>query len=126
MKKNRDSDALAARLAAAGNQPPVFLAFPRAAPPEPEAAPPVETAAVEPEAKPEPAAAEPRAKKPRRTRASRATPTQPEEEDTVAMSLRPSREVHTRYVLAAAERTRETRRVVSAQQIMLEVLERGP
>ena len=42
------------------------------------------------------------------------------------MSLRPRREVLTRYVLAASERARETGRVVSAQHIMLEVLERGP
>lgn len=45
--------------------------------------------------------------------------------DTVGMTIRPRRQVHNRYVLAAAERTRKVGRVVSAQEIMLEVLEAG-
>ena len=45
--------------------------------------------------------------------------------DTVAMTLRPTRELLNDYTLAAAERTKERGRVVSAQEIMLEVLERG-
>jgi hypothetical protein len=46
--------------------------------------------------------------------------------DTVGITLRPERELHHRYVMAAAERTRKEGRVISAQQIMLEVLETGP
>jgi hypothetical protein len=42
------------------------------------------------------------------------------------MTLRPTRALLTRYTLAAAERTRAAGRVVSAQEIMLEQLERGP
>jgi hypothetical protein len=116
MKRNRDSEALAARLVAAGNQPPVVLAFtpPTTEQPEGVASEPTETLTtpVE-EAKPRNA---------RRKKASAAAV----KEDTVPISLRPPREILTRYVVAAAERTRESGRVISAQQIMLEVLERGP
>jgi hypothetical protein len=45
--------------------------------------------------------------------------------DTVGMTLRPARALLKRYTLAAAERTKQKGRVVSAQEIMLEVLERG-
>jgi hypothetical protein len=45
--------------------------------------------------------------------------------DTVGMTLRPERELLNRYTLAAAERTKKEGRVISAQEIMLEVLERG-
>lgn len=45
--------------------------------------------------------------------------------DTVGITLRPSRDLLSRYTLAAAERTKKEGRVVSAQEIMLEVLERG-
>jgi len=50
---------------------------------------------------------------------------QPKEPDSVPITLRPSGELLKKYVLKAAERTTEEGRVVSAQQIMLEVLERG-
>ncbi len=46
--------------------------------------------------------------------------------DTIGISLRPPRTLLQRYTMAAAERTRETGRVVSAQEIMLEQLEHGP
>jgi hypothetical protein len=45
--------------------------------------------------------------------------------DTVQIALRPTRELLNRYVLSAAERTRKEGKVISAQQIMLEVLEKG-
>ncbi len=45
--------------------------------------------------------------------------------DTVQMTLRPSRELAEGYVMEAAERSKRERRVISAQQIMLEVLENG-
>jgi hypothetical protein len=121
MKRDRDSDALAARLTAAGNQPPVVLAF---TPPLPEqtetekaekvASEPTETVTtpVE-EAKP---------KKARKTKVT----LDAVKEDTVPISLRPSRALLDRYVAAASGRSLEIGRVISAQQIMLEVLERGP
>jgi hypothetical protein len=121
MKKNRDSDALAARLTAAGNQPPVVLAFPATTIPEPEAS---TTLPVESEEVSTAPIEEPKRKKPRKARASAAN-AEPDD-NTVPISLRPRRELLTRYVVAASERTRDSGRVISAQQIMLEILEAGP
>jgi hypothetical protein len=45
--------------------------------------------------------------------------------ETVGITLRPDRELLNRYTMAAAERTKKEGKVISAQQIMLEVLERG-
>jgi hypothetical protein len=45
--------------------------------------------------------------------------------DTTQLTLRPSRALLARYVTAAADRSRDTGRMVSAQEIMLEVLEKG-
>jgi hypothetical protein len=104
MKKNRDSSDLAARIAAAARQPAGTGAVP---------APVLVSAA--PAAKPpvrEPAA-------PMRTKQKKAKP----ETDTVPITLRPSSALLSKFVLKAAERTREEGRVVSAQQIMLEALE---
>jgi hypothetical protein len=44
--------------------------------------------------------------------------------ETVGMTLRPDRELLNQYTMAAAERTKKEGKVISAQQIMLEVLER--
>jgi len=68
---------------------------------------------------------EPKLRKPRKARA-KAQAVDETQGDTHAISLRPLREVWIRYVLAAAERTRETGRVTSAQEIMLERLDGGP
>jgi len=46
--------------------------------------------------------------------------------DTVGITLRPPRATLNRYTMAAAERTKKEGRVVSAQEVMLEVLETGP
>ena len=47
--------------------------------------------------------------------------------DTVQNSIASDpRKLLNRYVLSAAERTRKEGKVISAQQIMLEVLEKGP
>jgi hypothetical protein len=46
--------------------------------------------------------------------------------DTKGITLRPSKKLLNRYTLAAADRTRKEGRVISAQEIMLEQLERGP
>jgi hypothetical protein len=117
MKRSRDSDALAARLALAGNQPPAVLAF---TPPATEQAQ-EEVASESPETVTSPVE-EARPRKARKTKAS----LDAVKEDTVAISLRPRRALLTRYVAAASERSLESGRVTSAQQIMLEVLERGP
>ena|SRR5579864_15496 len=120
MKKHRDADELAARLTAAANQPPVVVSFPVGTPPTQEVSPPPESTE----------AVSTSVGEPRRRRAARAKPKQSgsdrANDDTVPISLRPERELLTRYVVAASERTRETGRVISAQQIMLEILERGP
>lgn len=41
------------------------------------------------------------------------------------LTLRPTRALYGRYVAAAADRSRSEGRVVSAQEIMLEILEKG-
>jgi hypothetical protein len=106
MKKNRDSSELAARIAAAARQPagtgsvlaPVLVS------PAPAVKPPVD----------EPPA-------PKRTKQKKAKP----EVDTVPITLRPNSALLSKFVLKASERTREEGRVVSAQHIMLEALERS-
>jgi len=101
MKPNRDASDLAARLTSAATKAPPLPAVNDSPPAT--AAPPPETAA--------PARA---AKKGRPT------------VETVGITLRPSKAVLKRYTLAAAERTRQTGRVISAQEIMLERLDGGP
>lgn len=122
MKKHRDADELASRLIAAANQPPVVVAFPVVTPPEPEVPSPTP---AESAGEPITPVGEPRRRRARKASAKRVGSEKPND-DTVPISLRPERELLTRYVVAASERTRETGRVISAQQIMLEVLERGP
>jgi hypothetical protein len=106
MKKHRDADELAARIAAAAKQPAAIVANPLEVTPEPET-----------KAEPERAASP----KPKRKAKHPRLP----DGDTVGISLRPHRTLLSRYVLKAADRTREAGRVISAQEIMLEVLERG-
>jgi hypothetical protein len=106
MKKNRDSSDLAARIAAAASQPAGASSAPA----------PVlvssTTAAKAPVAAPASARAKPQK-------------TKPKEPDTVPITLRPSSALLSKFVLKASERTREEGRVVSAQQIMIEALERS-
>lgn len=120
MKKNRDSSDLAARIAAAASQPagrnsapaPVLAPAPAAKP-----APTLVSstpAAKAPAAAPVVAPARPKAKK-----------TRPSEPDTVPITLRPSAALLSKFVIKASERTVEEGRVVSAQQIMIEALERS-
>jgi hypothetical protein len=108
MKKNRDSSDLAARISAAASQPAGRKAAPVAAAPAPV------LVSSTPEAK-APVAA------PARSKAKKAKP----EPDTVPITLRPSSALLSKFVLKASERTREEGRVISAQQIMLEALERS-
>ena len=104
MKPNRDAAALAASLSAAAAAP---LRLPeRPPPPEPANA-----------SLPPPVVAAPAPKPARNPRVAPAVAT-------VGITLRPGTKLLNRYTLAAADRTREEGRVVSAQQIMLEVLER--
>jgi hypothetical protein len=102
MKPHRDAATLAASLTSAAATPV----------PLPERAPPIPAnSSVAPEAPPSPP---PRAKK-----------VKPAPPDTVGITLRPERALLTRYTNEAADRTRAEGKVISAQQIMLEVLERG-
>jgi cell pole-organizing protein PopZ len=99
MKKNRDASELAARIAAAASQPAGTSSAPAAsASPQP----------VTPSVSPQP------------NKKAKA-----DVSDTVPITLRPNSALLNKYVLKASERTREEGRVVSAQQIMLEALERG-
>jgi hypothetical protein len=105
MKKNRDADELAARITEAAGQPAGIrsTAASMAVAPTPDA----------PLPKNAPANGRSRKK------------AKPADVDTIPISLRPNRALLNRYILKASERTRETGRVVSAQEIMIEVLERG-
>ena len=125
MKKHPQADALAARLADAANKPPAILPFPSPQPQAEAAAEEVREAQPESPAIPATPAEQSKARKQRRKKAGVQAAENPED-DTVAISLRPPRELLMRYVLAAAERTREAGRVISAQQIMLERLDGGP
>ena len=126
MKKHPQAADLAARLADAANKPPAIVQFPVPQPLAETAAEEVREAA--PESQAIAATAAEKNKQPRRPRRKKADVQAAEatEDDTVPISLRPPRDLLTRYVLAAAERTRETGRVTSAQQIMLERLDGGP
>jgi hypothetical protein len=112
MKKNRDSSELAARIAAAASQPAGRSSAPAPASVAP--SPPVLVSST-PVAK-APAAAPAR---------SKAKKTKPAEPDTVPITLRPSSALLSKFVFKASERTREEGRVISAQQIMIEALERS-
>ena len=106
MKKNRDSSELAARIAAAASQP-----AGRGSLPAPTLISP-QSAAIQPSPAPETAPSKPKKAKCK-------------EPDTVPITLRPASALLNKFVLKASERTREEGRVVSAQQIMLEALERS-
>jgi len=103
MKPHRDAAALAASLSAAASAP---LRLPER--PVPVSA---NTSVATASDRPDPAPAKP-------ARKQKAQP------DTVGITLRPATTLLNCYTLAAADRTRKEGRVVSAQQIMLEVLER--
>jgi hypothetical protein len=106
MKKNRDSSELAARIAAAASQPAGTKSAPAAAVPTP-----VLVSST----------AEAKVAVPARSKRKKTKP----EQDTVPITLRPSSALLSKFVLKASERTREEGRVISAQQIMLEALERS-
>lgn len=103
MKPHRDAAALAAALTTAAATP---VALP------PRVSPVPANSDVGPVAAP----AEP---PPPKSRKLKAPP------DTVGITLRPDRALLLRYTNEAANRTRAEGKVISAQQVMLEVLERG-
>jgi hypothetical protein len=107
MKKNSNASDLAARIAAAAKQPAGMSSVPT--PPQ---------AAQEPPTKP---AATKAADVPAKTK--KAKEKQPQQ--TIPITLRPDSNLWNKFVLKASERTKEEGRVVSAQQIMLEALERS-
>ena len=107
MKKHANASELAAKLSAAAKQPAGSGKLPA----------PV---LVSPEPAPQPVALPPE-KTPTRSKPKKAKM----KEATVIITLRPGLSLWNRFVLKASERMREQGRAVSAQQIMLEVLERG-
>ena len=116
MKPHRDAASLAASLTAAARKP-VPLPGESSAPivpPEPANTPPEQP---RPEKQQQPAAAKAAVSK------KGARPKLVSE--TVQVTLRPQKELLRRYTDAAAERTKAEGKVYSAQEIMLEVLERG-
>lgn len=105
MKQPKNVDDLAARLTTAATAPLQTLAPASSPAVAPVAAAPAVAPTVPATVKTWPAAKKARA-------------------ETLGINLRPSRTLYERYVALAADRSKETGRVVSAQQIMLEVLER--
>lgn len=107
MKKHANASDLAAKLSAAANQPagtgklPIPVLVSDEPSPHPAASPPAEMTAHS---------------KPKKAKVKEAT---------VIITLRPSLSLWNKFVLKASERMREQGRAVSAQQIMLEVLERS-
>jgi hypothetical protein len=119
MKKNQNSSDLAARLAAAASQPAgrSAVSAPALAPAPVLVSPTPATKPAQPVTLPAIPATAPAKLKPKKAK--------PSEPDTIPITLRPSSALLSKYVLKSAERTREEGRVVSAQQIMIEVLERS-
>lgn len=109
MKQHRDAGALAARLSAAAATPVPLPSAPEPAE-EPQAAAPIIVGA---------------APKVKRGGAAKTAANKNAAAGSRPITLRPTPELLNRYVLAAAERTRQAGRVVSAQEVMLDVLERG-
>ena len=114
MKKNPDSSDLAARLAEAASQPAGRRSAPKPAVVSAPAPVPVLVSTTPAEKATAAVPARPTAKK-----------AKPPEPDTVPITIRPSRALLNKFVIKATERTLEEGRVVSAQQIMMEALERS-
>lgn len=110
MKPHRDASALAARLSAAANTP-VPLPAQQDEPAAAQASVANPALLTPPKAK--------------RAGASTKVAANKNSADSRPITLRPPAELLNRYVMAAAERTREVGRVVSAQEVMIDVLERG-
>ncbi|WP_080416035.1 hypothetical protein [Burkholderia ubonensis] len=95
-------------------------------------APLVSTSAPAVASAPAPAPA-PAASEPSLARERREAPAKPagqgkgkkEPADTMQLTLRPTRTLYARYVTAAADRSRQAGRMVTPQEVMLEILEKG-
>ncbi|MGB8735440.1 MAG: hypothetical protein WCD20_04845 [Rhodomicrobium sp.] len=107
MKPNRDAAALAASLTSAA-------AAPLQSPPKPQELAPILVEAQKPVSVPKEAPRQPKQQAKVKVMA-----------DTVGITLRPSRELLNDYTVEAGDRTKREGRVISAQEIMLEVLHRG-
>lgn len=108
MKQHRDSSALAARLSAAAVTP---VPLPSEAAPQDNDRPADIRVQV--------------TAKPKRGGATKGPANKSAPAVSRPITLRPAPELLNRYVLEAAERTRQSGRVVSAQEVMIDVLERG-
>jgi len=117
MKPAKGVDDLASRLRTASETPLVSQAAVNPPSDEPSPAAPAQRVSVS--ESPEPREQVPAAKKAAKRAGAK------EVVDTLALTLRPTRALHARYVTAAAKRSQELGRMVSAQEIMLEVLEKG-
>ena len=119
MKKSSKSAMMAARFESAANKPAGRGVLPAPAPVLAPVLVSTAPAANVPESAPvqAPAASAAARLKAKKTKLS--------EPDTIPITLRPSNALLSKYVMKAAERTREEGRVVSAQQIMIEALERS-
>ncbi len=113
MKPPRSIEDLATRLTAAATAPLQVLEAPRSEPVNPDAG--VTRPAV-------PASGSTKSDDPK---PARGKGTRTAKSETLGINLRPSRALYQRYVGLAADRSRTEGRMVSAQQIMLEVLERA-
>ena len=120
MKQPKGVDDLAARLGAAAASPLVSAPAVAAPAPAPAAAP-----APAPEAEAEPAPTRARRGGPRAAAKPAKAAEKKEPADTLQLTIRPTRTLYARYVSAAADRSRQLGRVVSAQEVMLEILEKG-
>lgn len=109
MKAPKAVDDLAARLTSAAAAP---LVAPAATPAPAAPAPVVSEPAVTP------------AKRERKAVPKKGTGKK-EPADTQQMTLRPTRALISRYVAAAADRSRQAGRMVSPQEVMLEILEKA-
>lgn len=107
MKKNQGSSELAAKIAAAANQPAGRSSVPAATLVSPQ------RGTVEP------------VPAPSKRKKADSKKTEQKGADTKAITLRPTSALLNTFVLKASERTREEGRVISAQEIMLETLERS-
>lgn len=116
MKQDRDASALAARLTSAA-----LTAPPLPSPPAELTVASNSSPVVAPPDPPPPASVEPPRSRQTVSKVSKVSKPQ-----TVPVTLRPAKNLLQRYVVAAADRSRKAGRMISAQEVMLEQLERGP
>ncbi|MDR8093057.1 hypothetical protein KPB05_37000 [Burkholderia gladioli] len=114
MKQPKKVQDLAASLLAASHAP--LVSTPAVAAPAPAAPAPAPAAS-------EPSPARERSEAP--AKAAGKGKGKKEPADTMQLTLRPTRTLYARYVAAAADRSRQAGRMVTPQEVMLEILEKG-